>query len=141
MNSTATKLEFTRRRAMRGIVKVFVVGTLGLAGLLVPAGYVHSAQKETLKSCLDKGYAFCEGGTCASGKCGGQSPGTTICGKYNCYMCDGCTSTWIVIRGSSEPTQPWRGGVVAPRPGGVYEPPASGPSGPRSPGSLPPVAK
>ncbi len=30
MNSTATELELTRRRAMRGIVKGFVVGTLGL---------------------------------------------------------------------------------------------------------------
>jgi hypothetical protein len=30
MNSTATELEFTGRRAMRGIVKGFVVGTLGL---------------------------------------------------------------------------------------------------------------
>ncbi len=33
MNSTATELELTRRRAMRGIVNVFVVWTLGLAVL------------------------------------------------------------------------------------------------------------
>ena len=33
MNSTATELEFTRRGAMRAIVKGFVVGTLGLAVL------------------------------------------------------------------------------------------------------------
>jgi len=31
--STATELTFTRGRAMRAIVKVFVVGTLGLAVL------------------------------------------------------------------------------------------------------------
>jgi hypothetical protein len=34
MNSTATELEFTRRRGMRAIVKVFVVWTLGLAVLV-----------------------------------------------------------------------------------------------------------
>ena len=33
MNSTATESSFTRRRAMRGIVKVFVMWTLGLAVL------------------------------------------------------------------------------------------------------------
>ncbi len=33
MNSTVTELEFTRRRGMRAIVKVFVVWTLGLAVL------------------------------------------------------------------------------------------------------------
>ena len=39
MNSTATELTFTRRRrAMRGIVKVFIVGTLGLAVLFGSPG-------------------------------------------------------------------------------------------------------
>jgi len=33
MKSTATELEFTRRRAMKATVKVFVIGALGLAVL------------------------------------------------------------------------------------------------------------
>jgi hypothetical protein len=92
MNSTATELEFTRRRAMRGIVKGFVIGVLGLAGLLVPVGYVHAVPK----SCNGGRYIVCGDGTCGrrSCSCNGKTltPGadcTKTDGKI--YYCDGCS--------------------------------------------------
>jgi hypothetical protein len=61
MNSTATELEVTRRRAVRAIVKGFVVGTLGLAVLvgspavslaLKPTDPVVNCQRQTVDTFL-----------------------------------------------------------------------------------------
>jgi hypothetical protein len=50
MNSTATELSFTRRRAMRAFVKVFVVWALGLAVLLGSSTVSLAASKLRLGS-------------------------------------------------------------------------------------------
>jgi len=48
------ELEFTRRRAMRGIVKGFVIGTLGLAVLVGTAAVSFAVPKKTMNVCTCK---------------------------------------------------------------------------------------
>ncbi len=104
MNSTATELEFTRRRAMRGIVKVFVIGILGLAGLLVPVGYVHAL--DNAESCGKQGFLLCNDQTCGSRKCScggkllkpGEECSNTLAGKTYFYVCDGCSGKVIPMQ-------------------------------------------
>lgn len=90
MNSTATELDFTRRRAMRGIVRAFVVGTLGLAWLLVPVGDVHAVPK-----CDTKRYIVCPGGKCGNRTCScdGKTlqPGADCLIDKKIHYCDGCS--------------------------------------------------
>jgi hypothetical protein len=126
-NRTRTHKEKSHESDCEG----FVVGTLGLAGLLIHAGYVHPAPVDTQESCADKGYVLCSDGKCGSRTCGGEAPGSTKCttGRAGrCYMCDGCTSTWIEF-GRSDPNQPGLKGIVPPAAVSpqVNEPPA--PSG------------
>jgi len=104
MNSTATELEFTRRRAMRGIMKGFVIGVLGLAGLLVPVGYVHAL--DNTESCAKAGWVLCENGKCGTTHCvcNGKAlaPGETctkmIEEKHIFYYCDGCSGKMLDVR-------------------------------------------
>jgi len=104
MNSTAIELEFTRRRAMRGIVKGFVIGVLGLAGLLVPVGYVHAL--DNAESCGKQGFILCSDGKCGSRKCTCNNkvltPGAhctnTLGGKTYHYYCDGCSGKMIPMQ-------------------------------------------
>jgi hypothetical protein len=58
MNSTATELEFTRRRAMRAIVKGLVVGTLGLAVLFGSAGVSLALPPKQVFKCKCRCVAF-----------------------------------------------------------------------------------
>ena len=103
MNSTAIELEFTRRRAMRGIVKGFVIGILGLTGLLVPVEYVHAL--DNAESCGKQGFILCSDGKCGSQKCTCNnkvlSPGAdcsnTLGGKTYRYYCDGCSGKVIPL--------------------------------------------
>jgi len=44
---------------MRAIVKGFVIGTLGLAWLLVPVGYVYPVDNTT-ESCSKQGFLLCK---------------------------------------------------------------------------------
>lgn len=136
MNSTATELTFTRRRAMRGIVKGFVIGTLGLAGLLVPVGYVHAV--DNTQSCFKQGFILCGDGKCGSHKCYCDNklltPGETcikmLGGKYYFFMCDGCSGKVIAVK----TTQPTRPGLTAPGAATQGElAPTVPPSGPRAP--------
>jgi hypothetical protein len=140
MNSTATELEFTRRRAMRGIVKGFVIGILGLAGLLVPVGYVHALDSK--ESCGQQGFILCKDGACGSRKCWcnnkvltpGETCSNTLAGKTYFYYCDGCsgkvisvikpktpqrTRPGLVPQGQLTPTTPTR--RVAPPAGGTLQ--------------------
>jgi hypothetical protein len=80
---------------MTGIVKALVGGTLGLAGLLVAAGYAYTL--DTQKSCNANGYILCGDGKCGTRTCGGKEPGQTMCAPSACYMCDGCSGTWILV--------------------------------------------
>jgi hypothetical protein len=123
MNSTATELEFTRRRAMRGIVKGFVIGILGLAGLLVPVGYVHALDSK--ESCGQQGFILCKDGACGSRKCWcnnkvltpGETCSNTLAGKTYFYMCDGCSGKVVTV---IKPTTPQRG-LVKPPAGGTLQ--------------------
>ena len=114
-------------------LKIIAVWSLGLAVLLIPAGYAHS---ETKKSCEKKGYVLCPGTkTCGSKTCIGPGgggvrpykPGETYCtpdGK--CIMCDGCTGSMVEPERSEE--------------GGGKRPPKLRPEDipPPSPGQTPP---
>jgi hypothetical protein len=80
---------------MTGIVKALVGGTLGLAGLLVAAGYAYPL--DTQKSCNASGYILCGNGKCGTMTCGGRKPGETQCSHVACYMCDGCSGTWVLV--------------------------------------------
>ena len=103
MNSTATELTFTRRRAMRTIVKGFVIGVLGLAGFLVPVGYVHAL--DNAESCGKQGFILCKDGACGSRKCWcegklltpGETCSNTLAGKTYFYYCDGCSGKVISV--------------------------------------------
>jgi len=139
MNSTATELEFTRRSAMRAIVKGFVIGVLGLAGLLVPVGYVHAL--DNAESCGKQGVVLCKDGTCGSRKCScggkllkpGEECSNTLAGKTYFYVCDGCsgkvipmqlrtpktTRPGLVPQGQLTPTTPTR--RVTPPAGGTLQ--------------------
>jgi hypothetical protein len=118
---------------MTGIVKAFVAGTLGLAGLLVAAGYAYPL--DTQKSCNAAGYILCGDGHCGTKTCGGKQPGETMCSHVACYMCDGCSGTWILV-GRSQ--QPGRTGLAVQLPG-VEIPPGT-PSQPGSSLPRPPVS-
>lgn len=118
---------------MTGIAKAFVAGTIGLAGLLVATGYAYP--RDTQKSCNANGYILCGDGNCGTKTCGGKEPGQTMCSHLACYMCDGCSGTWILV---GRYVQPGRGrlpvqlpGVEIP-PGALSEP---GSTRPRPPGS------
>ncbi len=88
---------------MRGIVKVFVIGILGLAGLLVPVGYVHAL--DNADSCGKQGFILCKDGKCGSHKCScdgkALTPGDTcnklVGGKRYFYYCDGCSGKMIQL--------------------------------------------
>ena len=100
---------------MREIAKVFVVGTLGLAVMLVLAGYLHA--RETQVSCNAKGYVLCSGGNCGSKTCSnGGTPGQNFCNALKCYMCDGCTGKWVEVGRSQS---------IPPPPGPIHVPPAA----------------
>jgi hypothetical protein len=107
---------------------------IGLAALLVPAGEVYA--RETIQSCEDKGYRLCPSGQCGSVSCGGKTkPGDSFCSQgtgnpTKCYMCDGCTGTWVEVGRSKQGP----GGTITPE--GALLPPTSTPtSPPRMPGT------
>ena len=102
---------------MKGIVKASVVTTFALAGLLVGAGYARSA--DTQKSCNASGYILCGNGNCGTKTCGGKQPGETQCSRMACYMCDGCSGTWVLV-GRAE--QPDRGRLPLQFPGAELPP-------------------
>ncbi len=120
---------------MRTIMKVFVVGTLGLAGLLVPAGYVHPRQ--TQASCNANGFILCSNGECGEMTCIWEGktmqPGETAVGYGMGWYCDGCSGIMRVVGRPLPPTQPGQEGIVAPAPEQQVEPPASGPRRRRPP--------
>lgn len=97
MNSTATELTFTRRRAMRGIVKGVVIGILGLAWLLVPVGYAHAVPK----SCNGGRYIVCPNGRCGRStcKCDGKvlTPGADCRINGKIHYCDGCSGKMLPL--------------------------------------------
>lgn len=86
---------------MTGIVKAFAGVTLGLAVLLAFAGYARAA--DTQKSCNASGYILCGDGHCGARTCGGKQPGETICAPSACYMCDGCSGTWVLVGRIQQP--------------------------------------
>lgn len=103
---------------MRGIVKVFVIGILGLAGLLVPVGYVHAV--DNAESCGKQGFILCKDGGCGSRKCScqgkiltpGETCSNTLAGKTYFYMCDGCTGKLGPLQARTpQPTRPGLGVV------------------------------
>ena len=108
---------------MRAIVKGFVIGTLGLAWLLVPVGYVHA--KPTKESCAKEGFILCKDGACGSRKCWcnnkvltpGDQCTNTLAGKVYIYMCDGCSGKLITV---IKPTTP-QPGLVKPPAGGTLQ--------------------
>jgi hypothetical protein len=120
---------------MTGIVKAFVGGTLGLAGLLVAAGYAYPL--DTQKSCNASGYILCGDGNCGTKTCSGKEPGETMCSPLSCYMCDGCSGTWVLV---GRTLQPGRKGLAVQLPG-VEIPPGTqtqpGSSRLRPPSALP----
>ena len=86
---------------MRGIVKVFMIGILGLAWLLVPVGYVRAL--DNAESCGKQGFILCKDGKCGSRNCTCQGktlkPGeecSKLCvvgttAKVCFDICDGCS--------------------------------------------------
>jgi hypothetical protein len=128
MNSTAAELDFTRRRAMRAIVKGFVIGVLGLAGLLVPVGYVHAL--DNAESCGKQGFILCRDGKCGSRKCTcngktltpGDSCSKKVGTKTTFYYCDGCTGKMLQVI-TRQPTLPQLTPSVPPS---QVKPPAGG---------------
>jgi len=128
MNSTSTELDFTRRRGMKVTMKVLVIGVLGLAGLLVPVGYVHALDNEA--SCAKGGWVLCKNGKCGTNycTCGGKTlnPGE-FCnkereGKLRAFWCDGCSGN-MVQSITRQPTLPQLRPSVPPR---RVTPPAGG---------------
>jgi hypothetical protein len=106
---------------MRGIVKVFAIGAMGLVGLLVPVGYVHAL--DNTASCAKEGYILCKDGACGRRNCTcdgktlkpGDHCSRTSGGKTTFYYCDGCSGKMLqVIK-----PQPRR--QVAPAPGGTLQ--------------------
>ena len=104
---------------MRAIVKVLVIGVLGLVGLLVPVGYVHAL--DNAESCGKQGYLLCSDGKCGSRSCYCNNkvlkPGDecikTLGGKQYIYYCDGCTGKMIpLITRQPTPVKPPAGGTL-----------------------------
>jgi hypothetical protein len=121
----SNSLVFTRRRAMRGIVKVLVIGVLGLAGLLVPAGYVHAL--DNYESCRKQGYALCEDGKCGNRSCycnnkvlkPGEDCTKTLGGKHYMFICNGCSGKMepVALRTPQQtPAKPPAGGTLQRKP-------------------------
>jgi len=105
---------------MKGIVKASVVTTfalVALAGLFVGAGYARST--DTQKSCNASGYILCGNGNCGTKTCGGRQPGETQCSRMACYMCDGCSGTWVLV---GRTVQPDRGRLPLQFPGAELPP-------------------
>ena len=86
---------------MKGIVKASVVTTFALAWLLVGAAYA----RDTQKSCNASGYILCGNGNCGTQTCNGKQPGETMCHRFACYMCDGCSGTWVLVGRTVQPEQ------------------------------------
>jgi hypothetical protein len=113
---------------MRGIVKGFVIGVLGLAGLLVPVGYVHAL--DNAESCAKGGWVLCKNGKCGTNycTCGGKTlPPGELCtkvreGKPQQFMCDGCSGNMVQMI-TRQPTLPQLRPSVPPR---RVTPPAGG---------------
>jgi len=90
---------------MRAIVKGFVIGTLGLAWLLVPVGYVHAAPIDPTKSCDTQRYIVCGDGSCGSRKCycnnkvltPGDACTKKVGGKTYIFYCDGCSGKVVSL--------------------------------------------
>ena len=109
---------------MRAIVKGFVIGTLGLAWLLVPVGYVYPVDNTTA-SCAKEGYVLCKDGNCGNRKCycnnkvltPGDTCTKTVGGKSYFFMCDGCSGKVISVIKPPTP-QP---GLVKPPAGGTLQ--------------------
>jgi hypothetical protein len=108
MNSTATELEFTRRRAMRGIMKIFVIAVFAAAILALVTATPSEALKrrptvDSVDVCINgKGDKSCDGKICSC--C--YEDGCWICGDYY-YDC-----VW-------DPAYRKGRGVTRPLPGGV----------------------
>ena len=100
---------------MKGIVKISLATTFALAGLLVGTGYA----RDTQKSCNASGYILCGNGNCGTKTCGGRQPGETQCSRMACYMCDGCSGTWILV---GRAVQPDRGRLPLQLPGAELPP-------------------
>jgi hypothetical protein len=106
---------------MRGIVKVFVIGVLGLAWLLVPLGYVHAL--DNTASCAKEGYILCKDGACGRRTCTcegktlkpGDTCNTWVGGKLNITYCDGCSGKMLQVITRQPPRQ------VAPSTGGTLQ--------------------
>jgi len=67
------------RHHLVSLLRVTSSCLMGLAGLLVPAGYVYSL--ETNRSCNAKGYVLRGDGHCGSQTCGARQPGYTFCSQ------------------------------------------------------------
>jgi len=99
---------------MRGIMKVFVIGTVGLVGLLVPIGYVHAL--DNTASCAKEGFILCKDGACGRRTCTcdgktlkpGEDCAKTEGGKNVYYYCDGCSGKMTQVI-SRQPTRPGLG--------------------------------
>jgi hypothetical protein len=102
-------------------VKGLVIGTLGLAWLLVPVGYVNAL--DNTASCAKQGYILCSDGKCGSRSCycnnktlkPGDTCTKTLGGKTYIYYCDGCTAKMIQVI-KPQPRQ-----KLAPAPGGTLQ--------------------
>ena len=105
---------------MREIVKVFVIGILGLAGLLVPVGYVQALDNS--ESCAKQGFILCKDLNCGSHKCVCEakaiSPGEDcikhLGGKVFFFQCDGCTGALVAINEIRPGAAPQPGAVLQP---------------------------
>jgi hypothetical protein len=93
---------------MRAIVKGFVIGVLGLAGLLVPVGNAQAV--DNTASCAAGGWVLCKSGKCGTNycTCGGKTlqPGDNCTkerdGKPQQFWCDGCSGNMVQgIKGQS----------------------------------------
>jgi len=101
---------------MRAIVKGIVIGTLGLAWLLVPVGYVHAL--DNAESCAKEGFILCKDGACGRRTCTCQGktlkPGEDCKrwegGKLKIDFCDGCSGKMTQVI-SRQPTRPGLGVV------------------------------
>ncbi len=129
MNSTVTELEFTRRRAMRGIVKIFVIAVFAAAILALVTATPSEAKRRPTIDTADR----CIGGA-----------GDKGCGGLICYCCydDGCWicdkdyghCTWDDKYRTGRPPVGPKSGVMPP--GGV--PPAVAPTTNVPPGRVGP---